>query len=187
MFARLFRKAGAGLCGPGQLPIHGIHRILVCRPNHRLGNSVLISPLIQEIERLYPGAEIDLLASDAAAELFSCRFRVRRVFPLPAKAARHLLRTLRLLWEMRAAHYDLAIDMSLGSHSGRLALALARSRYKLGFPDGMQAVRGPWAGYAWPSHHAQRAVLLLRSAFAGPIVEGAYPALDVGLYLGGKE
>ena len=56
--------------------------MLVCRPNHRLGNSVLISPLIAEIETLYPGAEIDILGSDASACLYANRFSVRTVFVL---------------------------------------------------------------------------------------------------------
>src|SRR5690348_597710 len=43
---RRFRRVGHALCEPGGLPQAGIHRVLVCRPNHRLGNSVLISPLI---------------------------------------------------------------------------------------------------------------------------------------------
>lgn len=180
-FQRRFRRAGSGLCGPGELPVHGIHRVLLCRPNHRLGNAVLLSPLIREIETLYPGAEIDILASDAAVALFAHRFRVRKVFAVPGRAARHLLRTIGLLHEMRRSHYDLAIDTSLGSQSGRLALAWAKSRYKLGFPDPHDARYAAWQGQVWPEHHAQRAVFLLRSAYAGTIADPAFPPLDVGL------
>jgi len=34
-------------------------RVLVCRPNGRLGNTLLLTPLLQELERVFPGAEID--------------------------------------------------------------------------------------------------------------------------------
>ncbi|MEO5830044.1 MAG: hypothetical protein ABIQ36_05695, partial [Rhodanobacter sp.] len=55
VLGRMFRQVGGQMCEPGGLPTTGIHRVLVCRPNHRLGNSVLISALIAEIEALYPG------------------------------------------------------------------------------------------------------------------------------------
>lgn len=180
-FRRVFRRAGGGLCGPGQLPVHGIHRVLLCRPNHRLGNAVLLSPLIREIEALYPGAEIDILASNAAVELFANRFRVRKVFAVPNKAARHVLGTIGLLHEMRRSPYDLAIDTSLGSQSGRLALAWARARYKLGFPDDAAGHDSAWRGHLWPEHHAQRAVYLLRQAYAGAVTDPGFAPLDVGL------
>ena len=97
VLGRMFRKVGRGLCEPGGLPTVGIHRVLVCRPNHRLGNSVLISPLIAEIETLYPGAEIDILGSHAAACLYENRFSVHDVFVLPQKIARHLWVSMRAL------------------------------------------------------------------------------------------
>jgi heptosyltransferase-3 len=34
-----------------------VARILVIRPNHRLGNQLLLTPLLQEIEKLYPAAK----------------------------------------------------------------------------------------------------------------------------------
>src|SRR5712671_3999162 len=46
-------------------------RVLVCRPNGRLGNTLLLTPLLQELERVFPGAEIDIVsACPAAAEIF---------------------------------------------------------------------------------------------------------------------
>ena len=31
-----------------------VKRVLICRPNHRLGNMLLITPLVQEVERTFP-------------------------------------------------------------------------------------------------------------------------------------
>lgn|GEM_PF-7059747 len=73
---RMVRRVGGTLCEPGGLPRTGIHRVLVCRPNQRLGNSGLISPLIAEIEALYPGAEIDMPGSYAPECLYANRFSV---------------------------------------------------------------------------------------------------------------
>ena len=37
-----------------------INKILISRPNHRLGNQLLITPLIQEIKHQFPDAKIYL-------------------------------------------------------------------------------------------------------------------------------
>ena len=121
---RVFRRVGGSLSEPGGLPTTGIHRVLVCRPNHRLGNTVLISPLIAEIEALYPGAQIDILGSSASESLYADRFRIHRVFVLPQKIARHLWTSFKALQALRRCRYDLAIDACQGSQSGRLVLAL---------------------------------------------------------------
>ncbi|THD03408.1 hypothetical protein B1991_18385, partial [Rhodanobacter lindaniclasticus] len=82
LLRRQLQRVGHNLCEPGGLPRAGIHRVLVCRPNHRLGNSVLISPLIAEIEALYPGADAESVGvqagAGAAAEDVDLRTRVER-------------------------------------------------------------------------------------------------------------
>ena len=175
-FGRLFNAAGSQLCEPGSLPTHGIHRVLICRPNHRLGNAVLISPLLAEIEALYPGAEIDLIAGgDATQELFAGRFQVRRVFSLPRKVARHLLFTIKLLRQLRSNSYDMAIDACNGSQSGRLLLAIVNARYKLGFPDVEANRASAWHKLECPNHLAHRNVFLLRTAYAGGVDRPYFP------------
>lgn len=182
VFGRLIRSVERDLCAPETLPMRGIHRILVCRPNHRLGNAVLISPLIAELERIYPGAEIDIVTGGRAAEsLFSPRFNVRSVICLPRRVARHLWTTMGLLRQLRLSSYDLAIDACIGSQSGRLLLAWVRARYRVGFPA------SSWNGDqlnktdpSCPEHMAKRSVFLLHQAIgkmAGPV----YPPLDIRL------
>lgn len=181
----MFRRVGGALCEPGDLPSSGIHRVLVCRPNHRLGNSVLISALISEIEALYPGAEIDLLGSQATADLYADRFRVHCVFVLPQKIARHLWSSAGTLRALRRSRYDLAIDACNGSQSGRIALALARARYKVGFPDPALSPASAWHALACPDHLAHRSVFLLRQAYAG-VTRSDYPKLGLDVTPGEK-
>src|SRR5690606_37540564 len=40
------------------VPDRGIHRILVVKISHTLGNTLLLTPLLQELEARFPGAEI---------------------------------------------------------------------------------------------------------------------------------
>ncbi|MBQ4854429.1 glycosyltransferase family 9 protein [Rhodanobacter sp. B2A1Ga4] len=169
-FGRLFALTGRQLCEPGQLPTRGVHRVLICRPNHRLGNTVLISPLLAEVEALYPGAEIDLVSGgDAARDLFTNRFQVRRIFSLPRKMARHPWLTVTLLRQLRLHSYDLAIDACNGSQSGRLLLAMVRARFKIGFPDAGANRTSAWHDLTSPEHLAHRSVFLLRTAYAGRV------------------
>lgn len=174
-------STGMRLCQPGELPVRGIHRVLVCRPNHRLGNMVLISPLLHEIETLYPGAEIDIVSAGCAAQvLYGPRFQVRRIMNFPRRAVHHPWLAAQLVHELRGNTYDLAIDPCAGSGSGRLALRVCRARYKVGFPDSTAGgeTDGPWS--TAPEHLAKRSVFLLRTAYAGT-TETEWPTLDVPL------
>jgi heptosyltransferase III len=182
LLGRRLRAIDAQLCAPGGLPEHGIHRILVCRPNHRLGNTVLISPLLRELETMYPGAEIDILSAGCAAEtLFRTRFQVRRIISLPRRIPRRPLHSIRLVRSVVRERYDLAIDACLQSNMGRLLLGACTARFKIGFPYAAEN-GSPLAAYhqSCPTHFALRNVHLLRVA-RGMARAQSWPALNVGL------
>jgi hypothetical protein len=174
---------GAGIPSDN-LPKKGVHRILVIRPNHRLGNTLLLTPLLADIERAYPGAEVDILgAGTAAAEVFRGYDSVRRLIMLPCKVVRHPLTLLKVLWHLRAQHYDLAIDPCVRSGSGRLFLLLSRARSKLGFVDERSpgAISCGIGMPAQPMHMAQLPVYLLRMARGEAFAADACPGLDIRL------
>jgi len=186
-FRRLLKHTDQQLCMPGQLPVRGIHRVLVCRPNHRLGNTVLISPLLAEIEALYPGAEIDVVSGGSIGEhLFAGCIHVRRIYSLPRKIARHLWTTVKLLGQLRRDTYDLAIDACIDSQSGRLLLAITKARFKLGYPDEQSPAAAAWHDLPRPEHLAKRSVFLLRTAYAGE-VSRPYPPLRLRLQKAEKD
>jgi len=182
VFGRRMRAIERQLCRPGALPADGIYSILVIRPNHRLGNTVLISPLLSELEALFPGAEIDILASGGAAQvLFSTRFQTHRVETLARRMPRHPLHTLRLLREVCKRDYDLAIDASMDSNMGRLILGRSKAAHKVSFP--LEGSTNPdLAPYreACPAHFALRNVHLLRTA-SGRRSAHDWPRLNVEL------
>ena len=82
------------------LPDAGVFRILLCRASHSLGNTLLMTPLLREIEATWPGAEIDIVTrSQVADEVFGGYASVRHIVRLPRHGVRHplqLLRDLRL-------------------------------------------------------------------------------------------
>ncbi|HET7266515.1 MAG TPA: glycosyltransferase family 9 protein [Oleiagrimonas sp.] len=119
-------------------------------------------------------------AGSAAKILFSSRFQVRRIICLPRRIVRHPLALIMCLQELRATHYDLAIDPCVASHSGHLLLGMAEARYKVGFASGdsFDTVRDSNPGL--PDHLAKRGVHALRAALADS-VQRSWPTLDVRL------
>lgn len=185
---RLLRRILAGWsgsrCFSGPIPGRGIHCILLVRPNHRLGNALLLTPLLAEIERAYPGAEVDILsAGTAVPEVFAMYPMVRNLWLLPRGIVRHPLAAWGMVRRMRSRHYDLAIDPCIGSQSGRLLVMRSRAKYKLGFV-GPGLAGGVNCGIPVPydlEHMAQLPVYLLRTAREEAFASQPCPPLDIRL------
>jgi heptosyltransferase III len=182
---RMFCAVGKKMVGVGQLANQDVHRILVLRPNHRLGNILLLTPLIAELERAFTGAEIDVLvAGEAATDVLEGFFSIGRIYLLPRYVVRHLVATVSTIVALRRARYDLAIDPSTDSPSSRLILALASPRHILAVPDPGNAA---WARvmFSAPRHCAKLPVFLLRHALADDqsVDEINYPTLNIQLAL----
>ncbi len=178
LFARQETSAAAGT----PLRQTGILRILICRTSHSLGNTLLITPLLQEIEAIWPGAEIDIITrSPVAVDIFANFANVRHIYCLPKRAMQRPLQLLQHLQSLRRNRYDLAIDTDPRSRTGRALLSQSRARYKVGFVSERKrgtvthAVEAALA----PEHAGQKPVYLLRSAMHRVHLD--YPALDVRL------
>ncbi|MEO8459568.1 MAG: glycosyltransferase family 9 protein [Dokdonella sp.] len=186
-FARRIVRWIFGACrGPVNaqpLPVIGIHRILVSHPSHTLGNTLLLTPLLGELQRVYPGAEIDVLArSPVAHEIFGGFSNVRRIYQLPRHALATPWRLIRSVRAMRSQHYDLAIDPCVRSQSDRIGVLLAKATWKLGYIGASKS--GPLThgitGSGNVHHNGKLPVYLLHRAIesADPKI---YPPLDIGL------
>ena len=146
-----------------------IRSVLISRINGRLGNTLFLTPMIERIHVLLPDAHIDLaLSYPHAPALLTGMPGVRRVILFPHKGRDLIPKYLRALRQVRATHYDLAIDPTPFSTSGRLILSLAHARFRLGF-----SLPSQWAalthGIALP---------------AGPMHQGRQPAYLVATALG---
>ncbi|HXE65772.1 MAG TPA: glycosyltransferase family 9 protein [Rhodanobacteraceae bacterium] len=179
----LFRTGDARLTSAADLSGADIRRILICRPNHRLGNLLLLTPLVTEIQRLFPKADIDIvLAGEHVAELFQEFPNIRRIHNLSRRMVRHPIELARIAMQIRWARYDLAIDPCEASQSSRLLVAVANPRFAIGAPRSRSPV-GPaltWMEQA-PVHMAQWPVHLLRGVMnpQSPALE--FPNLDIRL------
>ena len=106
-------------------------RILICRPNHRLGNLLLITPLLQEVTAIFPQAKIDLFVKgNLAPSLFKNYENINQIIQLPRKPFKHSMEYLKGWITIKINHYDLAINIDKNSSSGRMATQFANAKYK---------------------------------------------------------
>lgn len=146
-----------------------VRRIVVLRPNHRLGNTLLLTPLIQELEARFPGAEIELVGGGRAGRAIFEQFpQVTTLHTFPARSYAQPGTVLKLLAALRQRTYDLAIDPVPRSRSGRFLLSLVRARMRIGYRWDVR-IRDCMLTHAVdpalaPVHCAQSPLYLLRSA-----------------------
>ncbi len=144
--------------------------ILICRPNTRLGNTLLMTPLVEEIEATLPSARVEILtACPSAHEVFLEFPSVRRVHQLPFRGFHHPLRHVLTLARVRRVRYDILIDPSPRSWTARFLTRHMAARLKLGFSragkaDGVD-VSVPFVGA--PVHMGDYPVYLLRRGIFG--------------------
>ena len=70
-------------------------KILISRPNHRLGNLLLITPILEEIAINYPNCKVDIFAKGGLANiLFSEYKNVNTIYELPRKPFKAIIKYL---------------------------------------------------------------------------------------------
>lgn len=108
-----------------------IKKILISRPNHRLGNLLLITPLLQEINSTLPKCEIDLFIKGNLAPILFKDYNINKVIKLPKKHFNELLKYIYGWVSIKKVRYDLVINIDENSSSGKLSTQLARAKYKI--------------------------------------------------------
>jgi heptosyltransferase-3 len=108
-----------------------IKRVLICRPNGRLGNLLLISPLIQEVAEVFPNCKIDLFVKGTLAPIIFENYKVvNKTIHLPKKPFKNLLEYIKVWVSIKQEPYDMAINVDQNSSSGRLAVKFSNAKYK---------------------------------------------------------
>ena len=107
-------------------------KILLVRPNFRLGNSILAIPSVHLFRKNYPTARIDFVGSPVSKALFANlpidkHYQVARGFPESSWAYSALLKKL------RRENYDLAVEVSCSQSAlGAFVVGLSGARFKVG-------------------------------------------------------
>ena len=118
-----------------------IKRVLICRPNHRLGNLLLITPLIQEIFTTFPECKIDFFVKGGLSPiLFKNHENTNKIIQLPKKPFSNLIKYVSVWVSLKKQHYDLAVNVDKNSSSGKLSTQLSNSKFKV-FGDANEEIQ----------------------------------------------
>jgi len=112
-------------------------RILIVKQDDRLGNLILMTPMLTALRQRLPRAEIHLLISDLYASVFRADSRVDRLLIMEKRRQiRNPLVLLSFLEKLRAEAYDLVIEASDAnnfSFNNSLLARLARTELRVGY------------------------------------------------------
>jgi heptosyltransferase III len=137
-----------------------IKTVLVIRPNHRLGNQLMITPLIQELSVVFPDCSISLfLKGNLGSQIFSGYSRITSLIMLPQNPWKNPMIYLSS-WLSIRKKYDLVINVDEGSSSGRIGTRLAIAPWKI---YGADQRLGIIVSGEEHHHMAIRPVLLIRN------------------------
>lgn len=181
----LTRNIGSQGQPAGMLKNSAVKHILVSRPNHRLGNMLMVTPLVQEIENTFPGAKIDIFGKGfVATELFKNYPAVDRLLLLPKKHFKQLGKYLLMWAKLKTRKYDLVINVASSSSSGRLSTQFSNGRVKM-FNDRDEALQTLYKDYG---HMAKEPVYNLRKFLGMPAQElGDTPIPTLNIRLTAEE
>lgn len=122
------------LSTPPNVPIDAVgeaRRVLIVRPNFRIGNTLITAPLILALRQRFPGARLDYLSGDTTAVLLA-HLPVDTVHVVSRRFVIEPWRFAALFARLRRMHYDVALEGAMGSFSGGLYTYLTGARYRVG-------------------------------------------------------
>jgi lipopolysaccharide heptosyltransferase III len=108
-----------------------VRRVLLVRPNFRIGNTLISTPLIVALRERFPGASLDYLSGDTTSALLA-HLPVDTVHLVSRRFVTRPWRFVALFTRLRRLHYDVAVEAGMGSFSGALYTYLTGARYRVG-------------------------------------------------------
>ena len=113
-----------------------IKRVLITRPNHRLGNLLLITPLVQDVHVTFPDCKIDLFVKGGLTPIIFENYKnIDTIIELPKKPFNNLIAYFKVWVQLKTAKYDIVINVNKNSLSGRLSTQFANAKYKFFGPE----------------------------------------------------
>jgi len=106
--------------------------VLVSRINGRLGNVLFLTPLIDRIHELFPARRSTLHELSAGPEPTAKAPRGTGCHCVSPQGHRMVWRYFAAMRRIRAQTYDVVIDPTPESTSGRIVLTLCRAKYRVG-------------------------------------------------------
>jgi len=109
-----------------------IKKVLISRPNNRLGNLLLMTPLVEVVTQKYPDCKVDLITKGGLADvIFEHYDNINTIIKLPRKPFKSLFTYVKIFLSVGFRKYDLVINAEKSSSSGKILTWLANAPYKI--------------------------------------------------------
>lgn len=165
----------------GTLKATDIKRVLIIRPNHRLGNQLLLTPIVQEVVNTFEGCQIDLFVKGGVAHpVFENYTNINKIIKLPKKPFNNLYQYAKSWISIKRKKYDLVINGDKNSSSGRLLTQMANAKIKV-FGDVQEVIRNTYNDH---KHISKYPIYNLRHYLTSLDIDNkniAMPVLDIKL------
>jgi ADP-heptose:LPS heptosyltransferase len=97
-----------------------------------LGNLLLLTPLLQEIETILPDCKIDLFIKGGLGPIVFKNYNsIGTIIKLPKKPFKEIVNYIKIWKLINNKQYDLVINVDEKSSSGRLSAQFSNSNYKI--------------------------------------------------------
>lgn len=114
-----------------------VKKVLLVRQDSRLGNLVLMTPLIAAVKKMFPNARLDVLISEGFESVLTRNRCVDNLIVFRKSRARtNPFWCFGFIRRLRRERYDLAVDVSDGSHfsfNNVLLTSLTGAKFRLGY------------------------------------------------------
>lgn len=165
----------------GDLKKENIKKVLIIRPNHRLGNQLLLTPIVQEVINTFPGCEIDLFVKGGVANpVFENYKEIHKIIQLPRKPFSDLVKYAKGWISIKNKKYDLVINGDKDSSSGRLLTQISKATFKV-FGDVNEDIQKSYPDYQHISKYPIYNLRYFLIKLGFPKNENPLPVLDIKL------
>lgn len=112
--------------------VREVRRVLLVRPNFRLGNTLMTNSIVPGLRERFPGARLEYLAGDTTLALLE-NMSIDAVHPMSRSYVGKPWEFVELFRRLRRERFDVAVEAGMGSFSGGLYSWLTGARFRIGF------------------------------------------------------
>lgn len=111
--------------------VRDVRRVLLVRPNFRIGNTLMTNAIIPALRARFPEARLEYLTGDTTVALLD-GMPIDEIHPMSRSYVKRPWEFLALFRELRARSFDVAVEAGMGSFSGGLYAWLSGARWRIG-------------------------------------------------------
>jgi len=112
--------------------VRDVERVLLVRPNFRIGNTLMTNAIVPALRDRFPGARLEVLAGDTTTGLLE-HLPIDVVHPMSRSYVARPWEFVSLFRRLRRERFDVAVEAGMGSFSGGLYSYLSGAPYRIGF------------------------------------------------------